>query len=67
MKVKKMRTLETRSISTFSTRMTMFLASSAPSLSSLLKRVSILFKTLLNSFEPDFDDREGDGYEGGEY
>ena len=45
----------------------MFLASSAPSLSSLLKRVSILFKTLLNSFEPDFDDREGDGYEGGYY
>ena len=45
----------------------MFLASSAPSLLLLLKRVSINLITLPDSLEPDFDDREGDGYEGGYY
>ena len=38
MKVKKMRTLETRSINTFSTRMTMFRGANAPFLSLLLKK-----------------------------
>ena len=37
MKVKKMRTLETRSMNTFSNRMTMFRGVRAPSLSLLLK------------------------------
>ena len=67
MKVKKISTLEIKSISTFNTRMTMFRGSKVGSLN-LLKKKSCKFNRALKQVrEPDSDDRNRDRYEGKDY
>ena len=64
MKMKKMRTLDTRSINTFSTSTRMFRVAKASFLSLLLKKNHFCGKKLLNQKVPDFDNGNRDSDEG---
>ena len=66
MKMKKMRTLDTRSINTFSTSTRMFRAPKASFLSLLLKNYCCGLK-LWNKIVPNFDNRDCDGDEREQY